>query len=54
MLAMDFNDNPGCLKARGVWTTIASVLAPTVTVFCRMIHGWNLPLRSVVGRNARA
>ena len=29
MLAMVVNDNDGCLNARGVWTTIASMLAPT-------------------------
>jgi hypothetical protein len=29
MLAMVVNDNAGCLNARGVWSTIASMLAPT-------------------------
>ncbi|AWY44075.1 hypothetical protein DKY63_30865 [Pseudomonas putida] len=29
LLAMDVNDNAGCLSARGVWSTIASRLAPT-------------------------
>ena len=29
MLAMVANDNAGCLTPRGVWPTIASMLAPT-------------------------
>ena len=29
MLAMVVNDNAGCLIARVVWATIASMLAPT-------------------------
>ena len=29
MLAMDVNDNAGCLDARVVWTFFASMLAPT-------------------------
>ena len=29
MLAMVVNDDAGCLMRRGVWFTIASVLAPT-------------------------
>ncbi len=29
MLAMAANDNAGGLDARGVWTSIASMLAPT-------------------------
>ncbi len=29
MLAMVVNDNAGCLMPRGVWPTIASMLAPT-------------------------
>ena len=29
MLAMVANDNAGCLNARGVWASIASMLAPT-------------------------
>ena len=29
MLAMVVNDDVGCLNARGVWATIASMLAPT-------------------------
>ena len=29
MLAMVVNDDEGCLDARGVWATIASMLAPT-------------------------
>ena len=31
-VAMVVNDNVGCLDARGVWATIASMLAPTVVV----------------------
>jgi hypothetical protein len=30
MLAMDVNDNAGCLNIRSVLATIASMLAPTV------------------------
>jgi hypothetical protein len=30
MLAMVVNDNAGCLNARVVWATIASMLTPTV------------------------
>ena len=29
MLAMDVNDNAPCLDERVVWTSIASLLAPT-------------------------
>jgi len=29
MLAMDVNDNAGCLNARVVWVFFASMLAPT-------------------------
>ncbi len=29
MLAMVVNGDVGCLNARGAWTTIASMLAPT-------------------------
>ena len=31
LLAMDVNDNAGCLNIRSVLATIASMLAPTVT-----------------------
>ncbi len=30
---MVVNDDAGCLEARGVWATIASMLAPTGIVF---------------------
>ncbi len=33
MLAMDVNDNVGCLIPSGVWATIASMLAPTGAAF---------------------
>ena len=34
MLAMVVNDDAGCLMPRGVWSTIASMLAPTGSVSC--------------------
>ena len=32
MLAMVVNDDAGCLNARGVWASIASMLAPAGAV----------------------
>ena len=51
MLAMDVNDNAGCLNARVAWTTIASELAPTVFY---VFHTSILWCGSVCGRKARA
>jgi hypothetical protein len=34
MLAMDVNENAGCLTPRGACTSIASMLAPTTRLGC--------------------
>jgi len=44
MLAMVVNDDVGCLNARGVWATIASMLAPTVVVVGMQMCAWHQTL----------
>ncbi len=44
MLAMVVNDDVGCLNARGVWATIASMLAPTVVVVGMQMGAWHQTL----------
>ena len=47
MLAMEANDDAGCLNARGVRTSIASMLAPTGSRYSRLQRPLLIALRQL-------